>query len=53
MEEIKEFKNLGTMLYKDGEIKGTIREGCERQMCHRIRDLDIEYVSTVKSACCG
>ena len=35
-EEVKEFKYLGIVLCRHGEIEGKIRECCERQMCHSV-----------------
>ena len=84
MEEVKEFKYLGTVLCKHGEMEREIRKslvkgrcvmitckGYERKECVHggkeifkeqyssanidiwIKDLDMEWVTTVKSACCG
>ena len=49
MEEVIEFKYLGTMLCKYGEMEGKIRrDGCERQVCHKITCKDYERKECVQ-----
>ena len=36
IEDVKEFKLLGTVLCKHGEMEEEIEESCKRLVCHRI-----------------
>ena len=42
MDEVKEFKHLGTVLGKHGGMEGEMSESCERQMCHKVTCKDCE-----------